>query len=88
MSLLLAAVVGIPVAWHVAVVVGVYRDAGRTGMGRQKWTAIALAVPIFGLFVYLLERSERNADEDDPYAGGGYNFHESAESRGDGERQP
>lgn len=87
MSLLLASVVGIPVVWHVAVVAGVYRDAGRTGMSRHKWTAIALAVPIFGFFMYLLERSERHADDDDQYAGG-YNFHESAESRGDGERRP
>jgi hypothetical protein len=88
MSLLLAAVVGIPVAWHVAVVAGVYRDAGRTGMGRQKWATITFTVPVIGFFVYLLERSERNADEDDPYAGGGYNFHESARSGDDGERQP
>lgn len=75
---LLAVVVGIPIGWHLAMVAGVYYDAGRTGMDRRKWAAIALLVPLFGFFAYLFERGERDHDPaSDPYARGGYNVHES-----------
>jgi hypothetical protein len=75
---LLAVVVGIPVAWLVGLAAFTYYDAGRVGMDRRKWAAVALLVPLFGFFLYLFERSERSYDpEEDPYAGGGYNTHPS-----------
>lgn len=83
---LLAVVVGIPLAWHLALVAATYYDAGRVGMDRRKWAAITFFVPLLGFFAYLFERSERSYDpEDDPYAGGGYDFHES---RADDVRHP
>ena len=81
---LLATLVGIPVLWHLAVVAGTVYDAGRTGMGRWKWGTVALLVPLFGAFAYLLERSERRTD--DVYDDGTYNVHESAAT--DGRRGP
>ena len=78
MDLALVLVVGIPVAWHLGLVALAYYDAGRIGMNQRKWAAITFFVPLFGFFAYLFERSERSYDpEEDPYAGGGYNFHES-----------
>ena len=75
---LLLVVVGIPVAWLVALTVVAYYDAGRVGMDPGRWAAIVFFVPLFGFILYLLERSERSYDpETDPYAGGGYNVHES-----------
>ena len=78
---LLATLIGIPVLWHLAIVAGTVYDAGRTGMGRWKWGTIALVVPLFGAFAYLLERSERRTDED-LYGDGTYNVHESAATDG------
>jgi hypothetical protein len=84
MDPLLAVVVGIPLAWHLAAVAGVHWDAPRAGMNRPKWTLVTALVPLFGLFAYLLERSEaRSEDSSGPYDGGTYNVHESV--RGDGE---
>jgi hypothetical protein len=85
MSLLLVAVVGIPVAWHLAVVAGTWWDAGRVDMERAKWTTVVLFVPVFGFFLYLFERSERHdsPEEDGPYAEGTYNVHESVRDRRD-----
>ena len=78
MDALLAVLVGIPVAWHLAIVAGTYWDAGRVGMSQWKWATVALVVPLFGFFAYLFERSERREDpDDDPYAEGTYNVHES-----------
>lgn len=83
MSLLLAVIVGIPLGWHLAIVAGTYYDAGRVGMSRRKWTAIAFFVPLLGFFAYLLERSERNADDEESYDDGTYEFHDSVEGRAD-----
>jgi len=78
MSALLAVLVGIPLAWHLAIVAGTYWDAGRVGMGQVKWATVAFVVPLFGFFLYLFERSERETDPgEDPYAEGTYNVHES-----------
>ena len=78
MNLGLLLIVGIPLTWHLGLAGYTYYDAGRVGMPRAKWTAVALLVPLFGFFAYLFERSERDYDpEEDPYAGGGYNVHES-----------
>jgi len=82
MERLLVLLVGIPLLWHLAIVAGTAYDAGRTGMGRWKWGAIALVVPLFGAVAYLLERSDRHTDED-IYDDGTYNVHESARESDD-----
>lgn len=76
MKHLLAVLVGVPAFWHLAIVAGTVYDAGRSGMGRWKWGTIALVVPLFGAFAYLLERSERHTDGN-LYDDGTYNVHES-----------
>ena len=88
MNLLLGVLVGIPVAWHLAIAAGTYWDAGRVGMDRWKWTAVTVAVPLFGFFAYLFERSELTDDARNPYAGGGYNVHESVRQREEAEDHP
>lgn len=75
----LAVLVGIPLFWHLAAVAGAVYDAGRVGMDPRKWAAVVFLVPLFGLFAYLLERSERTTDAD-RYDDGTYNIHESADS--------
>ena len=75
---LLVVIVGIPLAWHLLLVAGTYWDAGRVPMNRTKWTLVVLLVPLFGFFAYLFERGELDYDpEEDPYAEGGVNVHES-----------
>jgi hypothetical protein len=75
MNHLLAVLVGIPLAWHLAAVVGTVYDAGRVGMRRRKWGAVALLVPVFGFFAYLFERSELTTDRD-RHDDGTYNVRE------------
>jgi hypothetical protein len=75
---LLAVLVGIPLAWHLAAVAGTVYDAGRVGMRPLKWGGVVLFVPLFGFFAYLLERSERTADETDLSDDGTYNVHDAA----------
>jgi len=72
---LLVVLVGIPAFWHLLIVAGTVYDAGRAGMSRWKWGTIALVVPLFGAFAYLLERSDRHTDED-IYDDGTYNVYE------------
>lgn len=68
---LLGILVGLPLAWLVAFGAYAYLDAPKHGMNPRKWGLIAFGVPLFGLFAYLFERSERDYDsDDDPYAGG------------------
>ena len=75
---LLFVIVGIPLLWHLLLVAGTYWDAGRVPMNRTKWTIIVFLVPLFGFFAYLFERGELDYDpEEDPYAEGGINVHES-----------
>jgi len=85
---LLAVLVGIPLAWHLAVVAGTVYDAGRVGMRPLKWGTIALFVPLFGFFAYLLERSERTTDEADLYDDGTYNVHDAAGGDGPDPERP
>ena len=75
MERLLAVLVGIPVAWHLAAVVGTVYDAGRVGMRRRKWGAVALLVPVFGPLAYVFERSELTTDRS-RHDDGTYNVHE------------
>ncbi len=82
MRYLLAVLVGIPLAWHLAAVAGTVYDAGRLGMDRHKWAAVVFLVPLFGLFAYLLERSERTTDAE-LYDDGTYDVHDSVESEPD-----
>jgi hypothetical protein len=87
MNLPLVVLVGMPVVWHLAAVAGIHWDAGRVGMPRLKWTLVAALVPLFGLFAYLLERSElRSGGNQDPYEGGTYNVHESVREGDGGDR--
>jgi len=56
----------------------VYVDAPNYGMDRTKWAVIAFAVPIFGGFAYLLERSERKDTGDrEMFEEGVVEIHES-----------
>ncbi|RQG91377.1 PLDc_N domain-containing protein [Natrarchaeobius halalkaliphilus] len=78
-TVLLAIIVGIPLAWHLVLTVVTYYDAGRVGLEPpRKWAVITFAVPIFGFFIYLFERSELSYDpETDPYRGNTINVHPS-----------
>ena len=78
-DLLLAAIVGIPLAWHLGLTAFAYWDAPRVGLEpRKKWVAIVLLVPLIGFFIYLFERSELDYDPDeDPYRGHNVNVHPS-----------
>ncbi len=94
-TLLLAALVGIPLAWHLGVTAIVYYDSGRIPLERRKWTAITVLIPIFGFFMYLFERSELSYEpENDPYRGNNFNIHPSRaddaplRSRGDDRLSP
>lgn len=78
-TILLAVLVGIPLAWHLALTVGTYYDAGNVGLEPpKKWAAITFCIPLFGFFIYLFERSELSYDPDtDPYRGNNFNIHPS-----------
>ncbi|MFO8115015.1 MAG: PLD nuclease N-terminal domain-containing protein [Halorubrum sp.] len=69
--LVVAILVGVPLAWLVGFAAYVYVDAPKRGMNPRKWALIAFVVPLFGLFAYLFERDEQSYDpSEDPYAGG------------------
>ncbi|MFU8867475.1 hypothetical protein [Natronococcus sp.] len=95
-TILLAAIVGIPLVWHLAITAFVYYDAGKVGLEPPtKWAGLTLLIPIFGFFIYLFERSELDYDpEEDPYKGQNYNIHPSRAddaplpSRGDDRKGP
>ncbi|ADD05686.1 uncharacterized protein Nmag_2117 [Natrialba magadii ATCC 43099] len=94
--LLLAIVVGIPLAWHIGLTAFTYYDAGNVGLEPpMKWAAITFFIPLFGFFIYLFERSELDYDpETDPYRGHNFNIHPSRaddtpiRSRGDNRLSP
>ncbi|WP_254527764.1 hypothetical protein [Natrinema gelatinilyticum] len=95
-TVLQAAIIGIPLAWHLGLTAIAYYDAGRVGLEPPaKWAAITFCVPILGFFTYLFERSELSYDpETDPYRGNNFNIHPSRAddsplpSRGDDRRSP
>ncbi|WP_440771984.1 hypothetical protein [Natronorubrum sp. DTA28] len=95
-NLLLAAIIGIPLAWHLALTAFVYYDSEKVGLEPpKKWAAITFCIPIFGFFIYLFERSELDyKPEEDPYRGHNYNIHPSRaddaplRSRGDDRPDP
>lgn len=75
---LLALIVGIPLVWHFGLAAVTAYDAGRVGLSRRKWTAVALLVPLFGFLAYLFERSEITSEfDEDPSAIRDYQIHES-----------
>lgn len=78
-TLLQIALVAIPVFVQVLLAAFTYYDAQQVGMDNPKrWTAIVLFIPVYGLIVYLLTRSELDYDpETDPYKGGKINVHPS-----------
>jgi hypothetical protein len=91
-NILLAVIIGIPLAWHLGLTAVAYYDASRVGrMPPKKWATITFCIPLFGFFMYLFERSELDYDpEEDPYKGNNFNIHPSRadaaplRSRGDG----
>lgn len=77
-----ALIVGVPLAWHVALAGYAFVNAPKHGLGGPKWGLIVLLVPLAGICVYLFERSEVYYDpEEDPYREGGINVHEDADIR-------
>lgn len=79
-AFLLAVLIGVPLAWHLAMTAYVAVDARRQGMDRRKWTIVALCVPFFGFFAYVFERDERTRDpesEPDFFTAGPFEIHES-----------
>ncbi|THE66348.1 hypothetical protein D8Y22_03520 [Salinadaptatus halalkaliphilus] len=78
-TVLLAVIIGIPLAWHLGLTALAYYDAGRVGLKPpRKWAAITFCIPLFGFFIYLFERSELSYDpESDPYKGNNFNIHPS-----------
>lgn len=78
-SLLLASLVIIPVFVQTLLAAFVYYDATDVGMKNpRRWTAIVFFVPVYGVIVYVLARSELSYDpETDPYKGGKVNVHPS-----------
>ncbi|MDQ2052360.1 hypothetical protein RBH26_17980 [Natronolimnohabitans sp. A-GB9] len=95
-NLLLAAIIGIPLAWHLGLTAFAYYDAPRVGLEpRSKWVAIVFLIPLIGFFIYIFERSELDYDPDeDPYKGHNFNIHPSraddapVRSRGDDRPDP
>ena len=71
--------IGLPLAWLVAFAAYAYLDAPTHGMNPRKWAVIAFAVPLFGFFAYLFERSERHTDpaDDDFTRGAVFEVHDS-----------
>lgn len=55
-------IVGIPLAWHLALAAFAYVDAPKYGMDPQFWGGVSLLVPFFGVVTYLFERDERVAN--------------------------
>ena len=69
--IVVAILVGVPLAWLVGFAAYAYVDAPKHGMNPRKWALIAFIVPLFGLFAYIFERDEQSYDpSEDPYAGG------------------
>jgi len=69
--IVVAILVGVPLAWLVGFAAYAYVDAPKHGMNPRKWALIAFVVPLFGLFAYIFERDEQSYDpSEDPYAGG------------------
>ncbi len=48
-AILLAVIVGVPIAWHLGLTAFAYYDAGRVGLEPPwKWAAITFCIPLFG----------------------------------------
>lgn len=70
--------VGVPLAWHLAMTGYAYVDAGKHDMSQRKWGTVAFLIPFFGFFAYVFERDERTRDpEPDLFADGTYRVHKS-----------
>lgn len=76
---LLVLIVGIPVGIQVLLAAATYYDAIDVGMASpRKWTAVVGLIPIYGIIVYILTRSEQSYEpESDPYREREYDIHPS-----------
>ncbi|WP_290817860.1 hypothetical protein [Halovivax sp.] len=76
---LLVLIVGIPVFVQVLLAAFTYYDATDVGIeSPRRWTAIVGLIPIYGIIVYILRRSELSYDpESDPYREREYDIHPS-----------
>lgn len=75
---LLAFLVAVPVGIQLLLAAFVHYDASDVGMNPPKWAAIVGLIPVFGLIVYLLTRSEQFYDpESDPYREHAFEIHPS-----------
>lgn len=85
---LLALLIVVPVGVQLLLAGAAYYDASDIGMDRPlKWAGIVGLVPIYGLIVYLLTRSELSYDpETDPYRDREYDIHPSRQD--DDELEP
>ncbi|WP_254864232.1 hypothetical protein [Halovivax gelatinilyticus] len=82
-DLLLVALVAIPVFVQLLLAGFTYYDAGDVGMDRRKWTAIVGLIPVYGLILYILTRSEQSYDPStDPHRERAFEIHPSRQGEG------
>jgi len=82
---LLAFLIAVPVGIQLLLAAFVHYDAGDVGLNPPKWAAIVGLIPVFGLVVYLLTRSEQFYDpESDPYREHAFEIHPSRRGESSG----
>ncbi|AGB17636.1 hypothetical protein Halru_3070 [Halovivax ruber XH-70] len=75
---LLVFLIAVPVGIQLLLAAFVHYDAGDIGMNARKWAAIVGGIPIAGLAIYLLARSEHFYDPaDDPFREHTHEIHPS-----------
>lgn len=80
---LLLFLIAVPIWIQLLLAAFVHYDANDIGMNAPKWAAIVGLIPVFGLIVYLLTRSERDYDpETDPYRDRAFEIHPSRQGEG------
>lgn len=82
---LVVLLVAIPVGVQILLAAFTYYDASDIGMDARKWTAIVGLVPVYGLIIYILTRSERDYDpRTDPHRDRAFEIHPSRQGEGIG----
>ncbi|ELZ10835.1 hypothetical protein C479_08488 [Halovivax asiaticus JCM 14624] len=75
---LLVFLIAVPIGIQLLLAAFVHYDAGDIGMNARKWAAIVGGIPIAGLAIYLLARSEHFYDPaDDPFREQTHEIHPS-----------